>query len=588
MNETLKQKLDPMWLLSCTLVTAIASFLRFFMLELKPFHHDEGVNGYFMVSLYNTGQYAYNPTNYHGPDLYFVALAFANAMKFDTFTMRFSVAVFGVAVVVLAFFLRDYLGKVGSIFAALFLSLSPGMVFISRYFIHEMLFVFFSIGIVVPIVLFIEKKKAGPFAVGLMILTLLVCFLPGSLRFVSAVIEGNTVGGWVLAIALALIDVVLTGILIRQLLAWNEGRPMYLLLASASTVMLFATKETAFVTVGTMAIAVGCVAAWRRIGTPVTGALGPDPAPVGLTWSNFKSQLGSRDDVRWTVILCSLLFAYLWCIFFSSFFTNPRGIVDAFKAYAVWTKTGAADHTQNGFFAYLKWGYKIEAPIFALSAVGAVIALVKGVNRFAIFTAFWAFGMLAAYTIIPYKTPWLALSFLLPMCLIGGYAINETLASKNTLVKLLGGLLAVTATGVLAYQTYLINFVKYDDESMPYVYAHTKRGFLDLVAEMNRIAEKDGGRYAKAQVMSSEYWPMPWYTKDLREVAYAARIGDAKNDVFIVTRKGDKEDEVIRRFSKDYKYVGTYPLRSGVDLHLLVRRDLAESDAKEIVEGLRR
>ncbi len=32
----------------------------------------------------------------------------------------------------------------------------------------------------------------------------------------------------------------------------------------------------------------------------------------------------------------------------------------------------------------------------------------------------------------------------------------------------------------------------------------------------------------------------------------------------------------------NYKYIGTYPLRPGVDLMLLVRKDLADADAKEI------
>ncbi|MEJ7698058.1 MAG: hypothetical protein WKF71_00185 [Pyrinomonadaceae bacterium] len=38
---------DSYWLAGCFIITAIAAFLRFFWLELKPFHHDEGVNGFF-------------------------------------------------------------------------------------------------------------------------------------------------------------------------------------------------------------------------------------------------------------------------------------------------------------------------------------------------------------------------------------------------------------------------------------------------------------------------------------------------------------------------------------------------------------
>jgi hypothetical protein len=50
----------------------------------------------------------------------------------------------------------------------------------------------------------------------------------------------------------------------------------------------------------------------------------------------------------------------------------------------------------------------------------------------------------------------------------------------------------------------------------------------------------------------------------------------------IVAKKGDQDRDVIARFSTKYKYAGIYALRPGVDLVLLVRNDLAESDAKEL------
>jgi hypothetical protein len=46
----------------------------FEQLGVKPLHHDESVNGWFMLSLANDGQYRYNPDNYHGPSLYYLTL----------------------------------------------------------------------------------------------------------------------------------------------------------------------------------------------------------------------------------------------------------------------------------------------------------------------------------------------------------------------------------------------------------------------------------------------------------------------------------------------------------------------------------
>src|SRR5687768_4686676 len=172
---------DALWIVSCVLITAVASFLRFFWLELKPLHHDEGVNGWFLTTLFNDGAYKYDPANYHGPTLYYISLFFAEVFGLNTISVRSSVAIWGVLIVILAFFLRRYIGNIGSLFAALFLALSPGMVYISRYFIHEMFFVFLSFALVLSILLFVEKRRAGAIAIAWTALILVVCFIPSTL-----------------------------------------------------------------------------------------------------------------------------------------------------------------------------------------------------------------------------------------------------------------------------------------------------------------------------------------------------------------------------------------------------------------------
>jgi predicted membrane-bound mannosyltransferase len=198
------------------------------------------------------------------------------------------------------------------------------------------------------------------------------------------------------------------------------------------------------------------------------------------------------------------------------------------------------------------------------------------------FAWLWAFGLLLAYTIIPYKTPWLAVSFILPMCLVAGYGINEFFASREVPLKIAGGILTVVAASILAYQTYDLNFQRYDDDSMPYVYAHTKRGFLDLIREIERYAEKSGkGKEASVEIVSPDYWSMPWYLRDYPKAIFHGKFADANTSEMIVASEAQK-DELVQRYSAHYKYAGTYPLRPGVDLYLLVRKDLADADAKDI------
>lgn len=664
-TPSVERRSDLTWLASCGLITAVATFLRFFWLELKPFHHDEGVNGFFLTNLFRDGVYKYDPANYHGPTLYYISLAFAKVFGLETIPIRWSVAIWGVLTVVLAFFLRRYIGKVGALFAALFLALSPGMVYISRYFIHEIFFVFLSLAFVVAILYFIEKQKAGPFAIGWMTIVLFVCFLPSSLNLANYLAGENSTALWAFRVAFFIVEGVLIFFVIRMLLAWNDGRPIYFLLAAACVALLFATKETAFITLGTMGLA--CVCVWMReniaasankkllpirtlavvqiaaVGTILilayklpevgkefgkwafeyTKAGSGDtfttvfyllifvlPAVVifllhrldsrrvaeidlrfyGPTLAAFTEKLGTGADRLLIIAASASLVVYLIVLFFSSFFTYADGVKGFYEAYAIWTKTGSKDHTQNGLWAYVDWGMKSDAPIMILSLAGAVIALVKGRHRFALFASLWAFGLFAAYTIIPYKTPWLALSFLLPMCIVAGYAINEVFESgfpdarSNAVTKAFGYFLAVMATVLLAYFTYDLNFVRYDDEDAPMVYAHTNREFLDMVRDIERFAEASGkGKEAAVEIISPDYWPLVWYLKDYPKAVFHARlIDDTKNAEILVAKQDEQDAEVIRRYSANYRFVGKYHLRSGVDLMLLVRKDLAGDDAVEL------
>src|SRR5215470_6837845 len=113
---------DWFWLGTCAAITVLAAALRFTDLALKPLHHDEGVNGFFLTDLFRKGVYHYDPANYHGPTLYYIALVFAKLFGLETVPVRASVAIWGVLTVVLCFYLRPYIGRVGSLFAGLFVA----------------------------------------------------------------------------------------------------------------------------------------------------------------------------------------------------------------------------------------------------------------------------------------------------------------------------------------------------------------------------------------------------------------------------------------------------------------------------------
>src|ERR1044072_381770 len=161
------------WRLSALAILVVGAILRLYDLALVPLHHDEGVNGNFLVTLVNDGRYVYNPENYHGPTLYYFSAiipwltrflggkSFFDAHGLTTFNIRFVTAAFGVATIGLALMLRKRLGTIGALSAAALIAISPGAVYLSRYFIHESLYVFFTLGIIVAAVKYYDSGRGG-------------------------------------------------------------------------------------------------------------------------------------------------------------------------------------------------------------------------------------------------------------------------------------------------------------------------------------------------------------------------------------------------------------------------------------------
>ena len=50
--------------------------LRLLWLDVRPLHHDEGVNGWFLYRLLDGYRWEYDPEKFHGPFLYFFGAPF--------------------------------------------------------------------------------------------------------------------------------------------------------------------------------------------------------------------------------------------------------------------------------------------------------------------------------------------------------------------------------------------------------------------------------------------------------------------------------------------------------------------------------
>lgn len=120
-------------------------------LDKRPLHNDEAVNGIKFGQLWEHGSYRYDPNEHHGPSLPYATFAWARltgAPDFERFSdarLRAVTVVFGIGLILLLPLISDGLGRNGTVWAAVFTAVSPAFVFYSRYFIHEILLVFFTV-----------------------------------------------------------------------------------------------------------------------------------------------------------------------------------------------------------------------------------------------------------------------------------------------------------------------------------------------------------------------------------------------------------------------------------------------------------
>lgn len=531
---------DRVWLWASLCVLLVALCLRLYALELKPMHHDEGVNGFFLTNLVRNGVYRYDPANYHGPTLYYFTLPLVSLFGLETWTLRLLTVLSGTGLVALPLMLHRRIGRFGALSAAALLAVSPGAIFFARYYIHETPFVFLTVASVVA-----------------------------WLRYT------------------------------------DTARTIYFMLAALSLALLFATKETAFISLGVLLIAAALTHVYMRLrgrmdahqearharGKRNNAQRAPDALRATNVFSVNLERFGGAERVALLAVTGALLFALVNVIYYSSFFTNAAGIADALRAFAIWKQTGESDFHAKPFGTYFGWLQKEEAALYALGIVGAIWAVCRATNRFAVFVALWAGGIIAAYSLVPYKTPWLVLNFIPPLAIAGGYLLDALAASlqrmKNSqsassasnfsawsaLAPFAAVVLLVIALGIGGYRSLALNFDHYDDDTFSYVYAHSTRDLTQLGEDIKRIAERSGDK-PTISIHAPDYWPLPWYFRDYTVTGYPPQALAAATATMLIL-SSEQAAEAESALAGSYREIGRYHLRPGVELALFARSEIA-------------
>jgi uncharacterized protein (TIGR03663 family) len=302
-------------------------------------------------------------------------------------------------------------------------------------------------------------------------------------------------------------------------------------LAGVAAGLAVATKETSAIVLPAAVVACALALASTRSGGASLSAAASakrEARPVRDSFTDTK--------VRLPVALASAVIVA--ALFYSSFLTDPAGVLGPFRAVSDYVDRGVAPaaHVQpwHYYLGLLAWSARggltwTESVVLLLAAAGAVRGWRQG---------FWgryltlaAALVTAIFSAIPYKTPWNLLPFYVLILVLAGMGVAFVArVSRVRGARVAVAIAVLLASGHLAWQAWRSAFVYASDPRNPYVYAQTVPDAVRMASRIRDLAalHPDGDRTRVSVIAPPhEQWPMPWYLRSMPNVGYWTDPGDA-------------------------------------------------------------
>lgn len=461
--ESSRGRLSLYWCL--ILVVALGAFgLRAPRLRMRPMHTDEAVHADKYRILIETGVYEYDPHEYHGPTLNYATLIAARLQDARTYTEITETTLRIVPVVF------------GTFLVLLIAVLTRGL---------------------------------GSAAV---IAAILAALSPAMVYYSRYYIQEMLLACFTL------------GLLVCGYRYARTRSLLWILVAGAFAGLMHATKETAIIAFGAMGLALGVT--------------------ILLQSGQRRRMLAG---VNWLHILFGIAAAIVVsALMYSVFLRRPEGILDSYRTYGIYFSRAGGENTAHVhpwhyylqmllYARYFNGPIWTEAWIVVLAVVGLIVAIrgprVGSVDpKLVRFLAIYTIAMIVVYSAIPYKTPWCVLSFLTGLILLAGVGAASLWAwAKHPLLRRVVAAFVLAAAGHLAFLAHRASFVHYADSRNPYVYAHPTDEILTAVDMVRDYAATMGvgrsfERRLQVAIPGNDYWPLPWYFRDLPYVGYTSEV----------------------------------------------------------------
>jgi uncharacterized protein (TIGR03663 family) len=435
--------------------------LRLVHLDVRPMHNDEANQAIKFGALLESGDYAYDAFDHHGPTLYYLTLPVAwlrgqaTLAATDEWTLRGVPVAFGAATILLLPLLPAGAGRATGAAAAVLMAVSPAMVFYSRMYIQESMFACFTLAFTIALGRAVRESGVRWPALAGVAAGLAIATKETSVIVLPASLAACALAWWSLGSA-------------RPSVALFMGRSRTAVLAGVGACAAVAVLFYSSFLTQPAAVLEPLRAA------PTYFARGVDPADHVHPWHFYLGILSwwSSGGLRWT--------------------EGPVLVLAAIGAAMAWTRRDPALDPDAAFW-----------PRY-LTANAALI--------------------LAIFSAIPYKTPWNLLPFYAATIVAAGIGISalaRATASRGVHVLMAGGL--ALAAGHLGWQAWRASVVYAADPRNPYVYSQTVPDAVRMAARIRDLAalHRDGARMLVMVVAPPhEQWPLPWYLRAMPHVGY--------------------------------------------------------------------
>ena len=244
----------------------------------------------------------------------------------------------------------------------------------------------------------------------------------------------------------------------------------------------------------------------------------------------FRNAHGT-GQMRWgqrtTILAAAISFLLLSTVLFTWFGRNWKALPALLHAAPNFFARAAGQGHEKPFW-YFGW-------LLSSGWSGGLLVVFACLGLFIIFRrrdaspyhwlAYYGLLIGVIYSLIPYKTPWLALNMWLPLTLFAAIAVESiwrwsaTRFSQRVTIPAFCILAALTGV-LIAHDARKYVFLNPADESNPYAYAHTSEDILGLPGEIADLARRNKIATPRITVIASDPWPLPWYLRHFSEVGF--------------------------------------------------------------------